>query len=55
MELRVQTIREFIGMTEECLSQAVVSTFESCMDVVVALLDLLIREVQEPAQDGGGP
>ena len=54
LQLRIQAIGEFIGMAQERLGQAVMPAIEACMHVVVAGLDLLVREGQQAPQDRGG-
>ena len=54
LQLRIQAIGEFIGMPQERLGQAMMPTVEACMHVVVAVLDVFVREGQQAAQDRGG-
>ena len=53
LQFWVQTIGEFIGVSEERLGQPVMATIEACVHVVVALLDFFVREGEESAQDSG--
>ena len=54
LQLWIQTIGEFISMPQERFRQAMMPTIEARLHVVVAVLDVFVRECQQAAQDRGG-
>ncbi len=53
-ELGIEAIREFIRVAKERLGQTVMSAIEPRTHIVVALLNLVVRERQNSAQDSSG-